>query len=164
MAKQQVGDGLWRSTATTPPNEAGAGIQGYGNSRNLGSTVGSGVAAAHSSNFAGLSGLQPLSVNLDSESDRNAGGQAPSARYEPARVMEAKFIADREKDREIQKLQEELAFLKRDRMTSPALLGQAPYDKAIEGLMREIFYKNEDLVALEAEHEKVRIFKANERE
>jgi len=73
--------------------------------------------------------------------------------------MEAQFIADREKDREIQKLQEELAFLKRDRMTSPAVLGQAQYDKVFEGLMREIFYKNENLVALEAENEKVKILK-----
>tara|TARA_B110000285_G_scaffold86234_1_gene98876 strand:- start:507 stop:728 length:222 start_codon:yes stop_codon:yes gene_type:complete len=73
--------------------------------------------------------------------------------------MEAQFLADREKDREIQKLQEELAFLKRDRMTSPALLGQAQFDKIIDGLTREIFYKNESLIALEAENEKVKILK-----
>lgn len=44
-------------------------------------------------------------------------------------------------------------------MTSPALLGQAQYDKIIDSLIREIFYKNENLVALEAENEKVKILK-----
>jgi hypothetical protein len=144
---------------TTPPHEAGAGIQVYGDGRNLGSTLGSGVAAAPSSNFAGLSALPPLSVNLDSESERNVGARAPPARYEAGQAAEAKFLADREKDREIQKLHEELAFLKRDRVTSPALLGQAQYDKVMDGLMREIFFKNENLVALEAENEKVRVSK-----
>ena len=72
-------------------------------------------------------------------------------------------MADREKDREIQKLQEDLAFVKRDRMTSPALLGRAQYDKIIDSLTREICYTNENLIALEAENEKVQTLKENER-
>lgn len=44
-------------------------------------------------------------------------------------------------------------------MTSPALLGQAQYDKVVEGLKREIFYKNESLIALESENEKLKILK-----
>jgi len=59
-------------TEITFLNERGAGIQVYGNARNLSSTVGSGVAPAQSSNFMGMSGLQPLYVNVDSDTHRES--------------------------------------------------------------------------------------------